>query len=109
MVTAATFRGKAPMGTDLKGKVIIVTGGGRGLGRAMALGFAKSGAAGVVITAAHSRDQIAAVANEIDEIAGTGTALPIIADVTRMDDQQHALSGLRYAADAIEGRTRREP
>ena len=28
---------------------------------------------------------------------------------TRMDDQQHALSGLTYAADALEGRTRREP
>jgi hypothetical protein len=28
---------------------------------------------------------------------------------TRMDDQQHALSGLIYALDAIEGRTEREP
>ncbi len=29
--------------------------------------------------------------------------------LTRMDDQQHALSGLLYAADAIEGRTNRSP
>ena len=28
---------------------------------------------------------------------------------TRMDDQQHAFSGLLFAADALEGRTRREP
>jgi hypothetical protein len=28
---------------------------------------------------------------------------------TRMDDQQHAFSGLLYAADALEGRTMREP
>ncbi len=28
---------------------------------------------------------------------------------TRMDDQQHALSGLLYAADALDGRARREP
>ena len=28
---------------------------------------------------------------------------------TRMDDQQHSLSGLLYAADAAEGRVRREP
>ena len=28
---------------------------------------------------------------------------------TRMDDQQHALSGLLFAADAIEGRTNRSP
>ena len=29
--------------------------------------------------------------------------------LTRMDDQQHALSGLLYASDAIEGRTNRSP
>lgn len=29
--------------------------------------------------------------------------------VTRMDDQQHAISGLLYTADAIEGDARREP
>ncbi len=32
-----------------------------------------------------------------------------IDDVTRMDDQQHAISGLMYTADALEGQTRREP
>ena len=31
------------------------------------------------------------------------------AGLTRMDDQQHALSGLLYASDAIEGRTNRSP
>jgi hypothetical protein len=30
-------------------------------------------------------------------------------DVTRMDDQQHVISGLLYTADAIEGEARREP
>ncbi|MEZ4521701.1 MAG: hypothetical protein R3A46_08705 [Thermomicrobiales bacterium] len=29
--------------------------------------------------------------------------------VTRMDDQQHAISGLLYTADALEGRVKREP
>ncbi|CAN5735746.1 hypothetical protein BH23CHL2_BH23CHL2_16020 [soil metagenome] len=29
--------------------------------------------------------------------------------VTRMDDQQHAISGLIYTADGVEGRVRREP
>jgi hypothetical protein len=32
-----------------------------------------------------------------------------IHDVTRMDDQQHAISGLIYTADALDGRVRREP
>jgi hypothetical protein len=32
-----------------------------------------------------------------------------IDDITRMDDQQHAASGLLYTADALDGRERREP
>lgn len=32
-----------------------------------------------------------------------------IHDVTRMDDQQHAISGLIYTADGLEGRVKREP
>ncbi|MBT5051407.1 MAG: SDR family oxidoreductase [Rhodospirillaceae bacterium] len=70
------------MTNELAGKIAIVTGGGRGLGRAMALGFAGAGAAGIVVTAARSPDQVEAVASEIEDIAGAGTALPLVADVT---------------------------
>lgn len=48
---------------SLKGKVAIVTGGGRGVGRTMALGFAEHGA-DVVVVARKNRDQIEAVAAE---------------------------------------------
>jgi NAD(P)-dependent dehydrogenase (short-subunit alcohol dehydrogenase family) len=60
----------------LEGRVAIVTGAGRGLGRAMALGLARAGAR-VAITAARSRAEIEAVARE----AGPGRILPLVADV----------------------------
>ncbi|MBK19723.1 MAG: short-chain dehydrogenase [Rhodospirillaceae bacterium] len=66
----------------LAGKIAIITGGGRGLGRAMALGYANAGAAGILVTAAQNRDQIEATAHEINGIAGSGVALPLQADVT---------------------------
>ena len=45
-------------------RVAVVTGGGRGLGAAMALGLAWAGHR-VVITAAHERDEIDAIAAHI--------------------------------------------
>ena len=64
----------------VNGIVAIVTGGGRGLGRSMALGLVRAGAK-VAITAARQGNEIEAVAAEAVEIAGADVALPIIADV----------------------------
>ncbi|OBT64257.1 hypothetical protein VE03_06763 [Pseudogymnoascus sp. 23342-1-I1] len=50
-----------------KGKVVIVTGSGRGIGRATALAFAKSGARAVIITS-RSENAMATVANEITKL-----------------------------------------
>jgi NAD(P)-dependent dehydrogenase (short-subunit alcohol dehydrogenase family) len=61
----------------LGGRVAIVTGGGRGLGRAMALRFAAEGAA--VTVAGTSREQLEATAAEI--IAAGGRSLAVVADV----------------------------
>ncbi len=69
----------------LAGQVAIVTGGGRGIGRAMALALAEAGAK-VTITAARQPGETAAVAEEIEALAGKGAALPLQADVTRHDD-----------------------
>ena len=62
-------------------KVAVVTGGGRGLGAAMALGLARAGYR-VVATAAREAAEIEAIAAE----AGDDRVYPLVADVTREED-----------------------
>jgi NAD(P)-dependent dehydrogenase (short-subunit alcohol dehydrogenase family) len=63
---------------DLSGTVAIVTGGGKWIGRALALGLAKAGAA--VVVASRTEAEIEAVA---EEIRGTGArALAVVTDIT---------------------------
>jgi len=64
--------------------VAIVTGGGRGLGRAMVLGLAQAGIH-VVATAARERTEIEAVAEEVRQSCGESRVLPLVADVTQED------------------------
>jgi NAD(P)-dependent dehydrogenase (short-subunit alcohol dehydrogenase family) len=61
----------------LDGKVSIITGGGRGIGRAIALRFAAEGAA--VTVAGTTKEAIDAVARQIRESGGR--ALSVVADV----------------------------
>jgi 3-oxoacyl-[acyl-carrier protein] reductase len=67
------------------GRVAIVTGAGRGLGRAMAIGLARAGYR-VVATAGRGRAEVEAVAQEAQEICGEARVLPILADVTKDAD-----------------------
>jgi len=64
---------------SLSGKVAIVTGGGRGIGRAIALGFAAAGA-DVVITA-RTTSEVERVAAEITALGRRALALTV--DVSR--------------------------
>ena len=69
---------------DLSGKTALVTGAGRGIGRACALALAANGAS--VVLAARSSDQVEQVCEEIEQ--GGGEALTVTTDVTRKADTE---------------------
>jgi NAD(P)-dependent dehydrogenase (short-subunit alcohol dehydrogenase family) len=70
---------------DLSGKIAIVTGGGRGIGRAIALGLAKAGAS--VVVTSRTQKEIDAVVEEIKKSGGK--ALAMVTDLTVNDQLEN--------------------
>lgn len=79
---------------DLKGKVAVVTGGARDIGRAVVLGLAERGAA-VVVNYEHSAEAASAVVAEV--AAKGGSALSVRADVSQGDDVARLVAATRAA------------
>jgi NAD(P)-dependent dehydrogenase (short-subunit alcohol dehydrogenase family) len=79
------------MGADLGGRVALVTGAGRGIGRAVSLALARAGAR--LVLAARTAAQIDTVAAEIARAGGEALAVP--ADVSREPDVTALFGRLR--------------
>lgn len=85
------------MAGSLDGEVALVTGGGRGIGRAIGEGLAAEGAS--VGLMARSRDQVEEAAAGIQ--ARGGRAIPLVGDVTSWTDVQRAAEATRQAFGTV--------
>ncbi len=83
---------------SLAGRVALVTGASRGLGRAVALALGAAGAA--VACAARSLDQVEATAAALAAAGGRG--LPLRLDVTRSDEVVRAVAAAERALGPVD-------
>jgi len=74
---------------SLEGRVVIMTGADRGLGRAMSLGLVEKGAR--VVLASPALDGLKRVAAQIEAIAGPGRALVVKTDITDLVSCENCL------------------
>src|SRR5476651_1153004 len=75
---------------DLTGKVAVVTGSSRGIGRAIALRLAEHGAK--VVISSRKAEACEAVVREIEATHGAGGALAIPANISSKEDLRHLAS-----------------
>lgn len=84
------------MAMQLNGKVALITGAGRGIGKAMAIGFAREGAD--IVAVSRTSAQVEEAAREVK--ASGRRALAIKADVSRLNDVR-SMAEQVYIASAV--------
>ena len=78
--------------SNLDGKVVMMTGAGRGMGREMSIGLAAAGAKVAMIDI--DEDVLNEAAAAAESAGGQGAALPLVADVTSADNAGSAVQSV---------------
>ena len=82
------------MPMQLDGKVAVITGAGRGIGKAMAIGFAREGAD--IVAVSRTLAQVEETARQVK--ASGRRALAIEADVSRLNDVRSMAEQVKIAS-----------
>jgi len=82
----------------IRGKSVLITGAGRGIGKRLALGFAAEGAK--VGLLARSQAELDLAKLEIEQ--ADGAAMRLRADVRQVDELTHAVEGMREAYGSLD-------
>lgn len=85
---------------DLTGKVVLITGSSRGIGKASAIACAEQGAK--VVISSRKQDACDAVAFEINTRFGEGTAIALAANISDKEGLQHLVDETRRAFGQID-------
>jgi len=86
------------MGASIKGKTVLITGAGRGIGKRLALGFAQAGARVGLVSRSQGELDLAKL--EIEQAGGT--ALRIRADVRDLHHMDSAVERIRAAYGGLD-------
>jgi len=85
---------------DLTGKVVLITGSSRGIGKAAAIACAEQGAK--VVISSRKQDACDMVAKEINDRFGAGTAIAVAANISDKAGLQHLVDETRRAFGRID-------
>jgi len=85
---------------DLSGKVAVITGSSRGIGRAIALRMAEQGAH--VVVSSRKAEACAEVVAEIEEAHGAGRAIAVPANISSKEELRALVDGAEQAFGRID-------